>query len=119
MADISWGASWLFGGALLAHAGKQFVELLQLLRQSGRGALQCFLKRLLGRIDFVESQQRLPALVLKGHGRDRALFALVVSPNDTRVWHHLEILAVEGHGVRTAGTELQPILAAGTNVHIA
>jgi hypothetical protein len=49
---------------LLPVCAKQFVELLQLLRQCSRRALQCVLKRLLGRIGFVEIQQRLCALVL-------------------------------------------------------
>ncbi|EGE61087.1 hypothetical protein RHECNPAF_1260068 [Rhizobium etli CNPAF512] len=67
----------------------------------------------------MESQECPPALVLEGHARDRALFAFVVGPDDAFVRHHLEIFAIEGHGVRTAGAEFEPIFAAGADVHLA
>src|SRR5581483_2691899 len=60
-----------------------------------------------------------PVQVFEGDGRDGALFSLVIRPDDALVRHHVEILAVERHGVGPAGAEFQSIFSAGTDVHLA
>jgi hypothetical protein len=60
-------------------------------------------ERLLRQIELAHHQQRLAFLLLEGHGRDGAVVAFLVGPDEASIRHHFEVPAGERHGRRGLG----------------